>query len=673
MKRKMAIVGAGVLLALAVWAWRQGEGPAINYERVELQRGVLSRTLRETGLLAPRDPVVIKSRIAGVIEWIVEDGTWIDPGDRLYLINDEQAMREVTEARTRLFNNQQELALARLRRRHAERVESQKVISAKRERVLAETRLRILSATPKGDRRLIEIHEALTPLEQETQAVRARYEESQARFQKAQDEYLDHLDAWQQSKDSLLRTQAKIDEYLVRTEAKFDEGDPVEVAAREEDQQQLEASRSELAAILEALPALEIRRRDAEVARDAAAVPRNTVRAILEGREASERDLYIELEIEKRGVELVKLRLDLRISELDCEERRRKEAEGRASFASGAISQEEVERLASEVTAAEKEVEILEEKIAIAARPTAPEVLAEAQLKKEQASIRAKNVERVKDQNLQAIDREIEVFAARVDRLMHQIERLTKDFPAVIEFSIRFLEKELDNLEPDEGDRRATIEAELQRLAADLARVRETPPNIGTSRVGGVVKVVRRWGRAFNAGDHVGADTVIMEIFPAKNLEVRMAVNESSVDEVEKGMPVRVVVPALENVVLTGTVNSVGGVGRDKFHDRGNRRDPVFADVTEFETRVQLNQVPESLRTGMTVIVEVELDRTDAVLYLPRGAVAIGKDRIWILVGQPGSVARQEVTGRMYGADQFIVESGLTLGDHVYVQRRGSH
>ena len=47
------------------------------------------------------------------------------------------------------------------------------------------------------------------------------------------------MDAWQQSKDSLLRTQAKIDEYLVRTEAKFDEGDPVEVAAREEDQEGL--------------------------------------------------------------------------------------------------------------------------------------------------------------------------------------------------------------------------------------------------------------------------------------------------------------------------------------------------------------------------------------------------------------------------------------------------
>jgi len=667
-----------ILLLVAVaafssyWFLSQSGMTTVYYETMAVQRGPLTRTLRETGLVAPRDPVIIKSRIAGIIEWIVEDATWVNPDERIYVINDEQAMRQVTEARTSLFNRHQELALARLRRRHAEGVEAQKVIAAQRSKLFAETRLRILSSTPKGGRRLIEVHEALIPLETETQRVRDRYEAAQAVFQKSQDAYLEQLDAWQACKDGVLRLQAKIDEYLVRTEAKYDQTDPAEVLAREEDLSQLDASREKLELTRQALPALRKARDAAEAIREEASGPRDEARAELEAKEATGRDLYIALEIEKRAVPLVQLTLDRQISRLDLEEARRKAEEGRASYDSGAVSLGEVEGLDRNVAAEEKEVEILDERIAIAGRPTAAEILTEARLKLEQATLKMENAERVRDQNLKAIDREIEMLLARVDRLTHQINRLTRDFPAVITFGIRFLEKELEGLEPQDTDRLEAIGEELAQLRADQQRVKEKPPNIGVSSVGGVVKLVRRWGRVFNAGDDVDADTVLMEIFPATNLEVRMSLNESAVDAVFKDMPARIKVPALDGMALDGTVSLVGGVGRDKFHEHSDNDNPVFADVTEFESRVALTAVPESLRTGMTVIVEIELERIEEAIYLPRGAVQFIGGAATVLVGPEANPERRTIQGRSFGENAYIVASGLEADAFVLVERRRS-
>lgn len=672
MKRLVWSIIALALLIAAALLWRPAPETDTFYEQVLVERGPVSDMLRETGVLTPRDPVVAKAPIRGTLEWIIEDEMWVDQGDRLFVVNGDEALQEVTEKRTSLLNRQQEMALARLRREHARRLEEQKVNAAQRQLELTQVRYRILSAEPQGGTRLIEIHQQLLPLERDTASIRNDYEDAQNAYQRAQDGYLESFDGWQERKDAIVRVQAKIDEYTVRSEADVDETKPQEVAARQEAVQQLSDARSEQSRLRDGLAELKKARDQARAAATAARGPRDDLLAKLAQREVAEKELYVQLEIEKRGVALTQLRLDHQAAQLSLAEAKRKQAEGQAAFDSGAISQAYFEDLESKVLAAGKELDILDKKVEIAARPVPREVLTEARLEMEKAEATAHDVRSVRDRNLATLDKEIELLEAQIARSMHDIAQLTKGFPTVIEFNIEFLEKELEALEEGEEVRRGEIEKELIDLAADLERVRADPPNVGKSAAAGVVRLNSRWGRVYHVGDRVNAEDIIMEIFPASNLEVRAAVNEANVRHVRPGMPVRMTVPALAERKLSGSIILIGGVGKDKFAGIGGWNSAAFAGVTQFEARVSLDDVSDDLRPGMTVVLEITMKQEEDVLYLPRGAVRVTDGSAVALTGSADAPHQQSITGRTFGDDLFLVDSGLRQGDVVLIERKRS-
>ncbi|MAE66210.1 MAG: hypothetical protein CMJ18_18220 [Phycisphaeraceae bacterium] len=670
MKRiALILVGIVVLASASGLLWRRAGGDDTFYDTVVVRRGSSRAVLREIGIVTPRDPVLVAVPVEGTLEWIVEEDTWVDVGDRLYVINDDDALKQVTEARTSLLASRQELELARLRREHAGRHEQQKVDAARRIAGLERIRHTILATPPQGGRRLIELHEQLVPLEKANKALRREYERAQDRYQKLQDAYLEAYDAWQQQKDRLLQLQAKIDEHAVRVEAEVDETVPEQVEARDEAAARLAEAKARMEKVRAALPERAAARDAARAARDAAQPPRDDLRRQVAQREEQERKLYIELEIEKRGVELAKVQINRRIARLTLEENERKLREGRATFESGALSAAALEKLDSDVVSARDELAVLDEQIRIAARPAPAEELTEARLEMEQAEMKAARAEAARDLALAAIDEQIALLEAQIAEARHTVEYRSAHFPSVIEFNIRFLEKRLEALDEDETASRDAIEQELAAQRGQLARVRDNPPNVGRAGSAGIVKLVRRWGRTYHAGDRVHADHVIMRIYPNLNLDVIVSVNESDVRRIRAGMAVTMTVPALDGAVLSGSVTRVAGVGRDKFHESDNA---AFAGVTEFEARVAFDAISEALRPGMTVVSEIELERVDDVLILPKGAVRRAGDRTYVLIGDRGRPRERDVDGRVHGDDGFIVERGLAEQEQVLVERRSS-
>ena len=670
-----------VLIVLVGMAWlvNAKRPAAVNYDHVPVQQGRVSDMLRETGVVQPRDSTLVKTRLKGTIEWLIEDGSWVEEGERVFVINADDAMREVTESRSELLNNQQELSLARMRRRHAEQVEQQRIKSAKRALEYATIRYRIISALPQGGRRLIDLHEKLVLREEETSAVRDAYEQAQDTYQKAQDAYLEQLDRWQAHKDAMVRAQAKIDELVVRTESKVDETKPSQVEAHERDKQQLAEAQNKLERMKTQLPELESQRNQARVERDAARLPRDELADKLNQREATDKELYVQLEIEKRGVDLAKLQIDLQVAQLTLAENKKKAKEGQAAFASGAISQIELEQLEIAVESSTKDLAIWDQKILLASRAAPPEVLEEARLKMNQTEQRARTAQDVRDRRLNLLDKQVELLRAKMDANSIEIKRLTNDFEPVIEFSINFLRKEHEGLDETETDRRTEIEAELAGLEQRLKYVRANPPNVGKSPTEGIIRVIRKWGRAYHAGDRVDSRAILMEIFPPRNLEVRTALNETTVQQVNEGMAVHIMVPALGDEHLKGVVTLVARVGKDKHAERGNRDNLAFAGVTQFEARIHLEEVPEAIRPGMTAVVEIELNQQDDVLYLPRRAVRIINGTGVVLIGTPrttrerGTPHERKIQGHVYADDVFIIESGLGPDDTVLIERKKSH
>ncbi|MBH06306.1 MAG: hypothetical protein CMJ20_08290 [Phycisphaeraceae bacterium] len=669
MTRILATSSMIIVLAVVIFALWPTRDINVHLEVVAVQHGHVTHTLRETGQIATRDPIFVKTPIDGRIEWLVEDGKWVEVDERLFVINEDEAMLQVTEDRTNLFNAQQELSLARLRHGHARNEEDQKIRVAKHRAEFERIRYRILSETPKTGRRLLEIHEQLLPLEQQTNKVRLQYEQVQTTYQKALDEYLEHLDRVQEQRDAILQKQMQIDELSIRAEADVDETKPEQVLDRNQAETELAKERNTVRQLRNELSPLESRLLEATVQRDAARIPRDKSLNELEKREAAEKELYIELEIEKRGVELAKLRLDRKIMHLTLQEVEHKYTDGQNAFKTGAVSRAHMEELEGDVFQARKELEILDQKIRIAARPTPQEVLTEARLRTEQADATAKQADEARRRRLAIAEQEIVVLQSQVDQLAYQIGETSKDFPSVIELNINFLNRELELLSNNESLRREEIKMELVKLENQLEQLLGNPPNVGLSPSAGTVELGKRWSRKLFVGDQVAAETVVIRVNPPSDLEIRGTVNEANVRHVHQGMPARVLVPALDNLELGGHVSLIAGVGKDKYAHLSNWEDPIFAGVTEFEVRVSLNQVPQEIRPGMTVIIEITIDHRKDVNYLPRVAVTLNNGSASVLTMSDNSPTEKNITGQLFGDDLYIIESGLEADDTVFIQR----
>ncbi len=378
----VAVVGLALLglAVMAFWLARSGAPAAAARatQRVPVRRGDLVAHLHETGVLQPTDGTLIEARVAGTLEWIVEDGGWVEEGERLYVLNGDQALEAIGEKRATLLTLQQELDLARLRREHAGDIEQQQVAAAEREAELAALRFRILDATPQGGMRLVELHEQLAPMEAATAQLRARYEQTQAAFTDARDTYLAALDAWQACMDAIAQVQARTEAARLRLRSAEGEDEPLppsQQRALAEAREQVATGAQRLEELRAQQEPLRAQRDAAAAVRDAAAQPRDAALAVLRERETAQRELQVAIEIEKRGLEQARLELDVATAEAELAEARRRHEEGEAAAAVGSLSADQLATLAADVAAAEAELDILRARLAIARRPTPAEEL----------------------------------------------------------------------------------------------------------------------------------------------------------------------------------------------------------------------------------------------------------------------------------------------------------
>lgn len=670
MTRRRWIIG-GVVAALALAAVLAGgrgqRGPW--YEAVTAQRGEVRSLLHEAGELAPRDPLLVKVPFNGRVSFVIEDGAWVEQGATLLVIGEDDEVKRLTDDRGQLVGAQQELRLAMLRREQADGAEAQKVTAALRALELEKLRWRILTEPAVGGTELARLSDELAPLDEATRAARETWEQSQQAWQRALGAYLDAVDRHQDRRDTLLRAQSRVDELAAVAEASAEGLQAAELAEREKAASELPAAREELAKARAGGAEVAKAVADARAARDAAAGPRDLAAQALAEREALERELRVRIEIEKRGLELTLLRLDEQGAALALAEAERKRDEGRAAAASGALSQATLDELETAAATSANQLEIVRQKIAIAARPVAPEALEEAKAKLERAQARAERAEAARSRALAILDQEGGVLRARIARLEHGIAARCERFPALLEDTIRFAERELEALaDGDDAARRTELERQLPRLRERLEQAKADPPNTLKAPAAGICRVRREGDRSKQAGDPIYEHDVIVELFPPTHMEVLLRVNEANVARLSPGMPAVVEIPSLPGEPLPGVVERVAGVGKDKSATEPGR---PFADVTQFETRVRLERTSEEFRQGMSALVTVELGRRSDALWLPLGAVTRAGDGWQVLVGDADSPTPRRIEGEPFGADAFLVASGVEAGETVYIHRPG--
>ena len=711
-KRIRLSLAAGVIIAVAmvVAALRPPPGDALpSWEPVVLSHGTVIDRLRETGTLMPRDPAIVAVPFDGKLQWVIDDSTWVQAGEPLFIIDDADELKKVSDERSQLTEAGQDRELALLKREQAGDTEERKVRKAEQDLTIEQARSRILTTKAVGGLELVRCDAELVPLEATTSVVRTQFESARIAWQQAQDAFIDQLDVWQDHQDQLLRLENRLDELTqqekeAKSKPRTSVRSPDEHAASDKKSDQTKSKKPGKpspknegpATPIEALsdPTTEIPKilaeRDAlrektghvqaeltaaRAKRDVQAPLKEAVATALATAEAAERELRIRIEIEKRGLPGTQLALDAELAQVTLDEAERRLREGQAAFAAKTLSQAAIDDLTAVRDSARTQATIVTERLALANRPVLPEVLAEAAARLAKSEQAATNAKAVRDRNLAILDQERAVLDAKIARLTASLALRARRFPSTIEQEIAARERDR-SLKPELAPQ---LDHELIGLRADLAKAKATPPNIAIAPVAGLVKVRREGDRQKLAGDQVWQADPMIEVFAPANMEVVVRVNEVNVARLTQGMKVTAEIPALGRLPRTGVITQVAGVGRDKNDGSGKKGQ---AGVTQFEVHINLESGDDhrdgDFRQGMTALVAIELQRIDNANWLPRSAIIIMPN------GHPGvrrapGAAPTNISGHIVGSEAFVVDApvgtsvedkqALTVGSTVFVER----
>lgn len=207
-----------------------------------------------------------------------------------------------------------------------------------------------------------------------------------------------------------------------------------------------------------------------------------------------------------------------------------------------------------------------------------------------------------------------------------------------------------------------------QRLAtnADITLARQNAANAGanwqsaSSRIGGTGTKTITADRAITVamvdvsrGDIVAADTPLLHLASSDALSVRLGIEPADLGQVRPGQSVTVLPVYDPAVRITGTISEV---------------------VRQVDTQTRLTQAivklpaTDQLLPGSTVRGQIETQRRDAVLGVPRAAILREGDMAYLYVANGQSAKRVEVKVGQDDGTRIEVLSGLKAGDRVVVE-----
>src|SRR4029077_9071258 len=187
---------------------------------------------------------------------------------------------------------------------------------------------------------------------------------------------------------------------------------------------------------------------------------------------------------------------------------------------------------------------------------------------------------------------------------------------------VRELEKKI------EGERiaaQADVAIARQKRDKALYDIKETERIIGSLQVrapiAGSISLLpnfRAGGRGrstpeFRRGDRAWVGAQVAELPDLTSVQMTARVDEADRGRVQIGSGVRVRVDAVPDRELTGTMKDISVVAKPDF--------TTGPPVRNFDVVVSLSDADARLRSGMSASARVELDRLQAVLVVPTGAV----------------------------------------------------
>jgi HlyD family secretion protein len=146
-------------------------------------------------------------------------------------------------------------------------------------------------------------------------------------------------------------------------------------------------------------------------------------------------------------------------------------------------------------------------------------------------------------------------------------------------------------------------QAALSSVSDDLSKTRIMAPQSGT-----VVKIAKEVGE-MALGSIFQAD-VLMIVAELSRMEVVVDVNENDVVSVAVGDTAEIEIDAFQDTVFYGVVSEIAHIAETQ--SLGTQE-----QVTNFEVKVQMLNIPENIRPGMSATADIITDVKKEVLAIP--------------------------------------------------------
>lgn len=160
-------------------------------------------------------------------------------------------------------------------------------------------------------------------------------------------------------------------------------------------------------------------------------------------------------------------------------------------------------------------------------------------------------------------------------------------------------------------------------------------------------------------GKQVRENQTIIRLPNASRLRVRAKVNESRIEQVRPGMECTILIDAMRDLELDGTVESVSeyplpSVSRYTSH------------IKEYSTEIVINNPPSGVRTGMTAKVTIKSEFIENTLQIPLTAIFRKEGKSFCLVGgEDNALEIRKIELGSHNMNMAVVLEGLKIGERV--------
>lgn len=204
--------------------------------------------------------------------------------------------------------------------------------------------------------------------------------------------------------------------------------------------------------------------------------------------------------------------------------------------------------------------------------------------------------------------------------------------------------------------KKAELEADIRRLESEVTGAERELASftITAPRDGLVIIGTDQQGQKLSVNDQTNPGITVVELANPDDLIVRAEVPEFAATRIAVDQPAISVIDAAGGTPIAGKVVEVGSIVR---------RQSQFSQAMVRDVAVSLPaDVIATLRPGMSVKLEIEIDTQPAALAVPDEAIQYRNGKPGVVV--KGDGWRQIVLGRA-SAGLHIVEEGLAAGDRV--------